>query len=239
MDKSTTFGTSTFRKRVLSFVLVLVMLLGLLPTAVLNATAADVPAQVKLVNAKYGYSQSGNSFVSYTSPNGNINNAYFHYFTMDVNGSVVPGMCLEHQKHMGVSYEGQVWENPTLSTLPSGVLRFLDYYYFKVDEHQKAHAETNTACTNAIDSDLKNCKYGDQYKNMWSQFDLEFTNAVFQAVVWLAREGKIKDPINDTTEQEMIAKERYAVGEKVFGDRFVADMEGCRDWVGWQPGNID
>lgn len=155
---------------------------------------------------------------------------------MDVNGSVVPGLCLEHQKHMGVSYEGQFGEQPKLSTLPSGVLRFLDYYYYKVDEHQTAHAETNTACTNAIDSDLKNCKYGEQYENMWSQFDLEFTNAVFQAVVWLAREGKIKDPVNDTAEQEMIAKERYAVGDKVFGNSFVADMEGSRDWVGWQPG---
>lgn len=137
MDKSTTFGTSTFRKRALSFVLVLVMLLGLLPTTVLDATAADVPSQIQLVNAKYGYSQSGNNFVSYTSPNGSINNAYFHYFTMDVNGSVVPGLCLEHQKHMGVSYEGQFWEQPKLSTLPSGVLRFLDYYYYKVDEYHR------------------------------------------------------------------------------------------------------
>lgn len=216
-------------KQLVSGLLSLVMILSLLPATASAATGA--PGTIKLINAKYGYLASGDSYSRYDSPHTSIDDAAFHTFTMDVNGVETVGMCMDHNKHLGVSYEGQVWEHPKLTTLPANVLRFLDYYYFKQDEHTKAHAETNTACTDAIDTDLKNGKYGDQHLNMWSRYDLEVSNSIFQDIVWLAIEGIITDPINNPDDQELIAQERKAILDQVVKKE--TTIEHSRDFVGW------
>lgn len=120
--------------------------------------------------------------------------------------------CLDHNKHLGNALTGTVWNNPTPTTLSEVAQRFLTYYYYKNELHQRAHAETGTNCT--ADSALKN---DERYSGFWSQFDLDWANALFQAVVWKCKTDPSFDPIHNEADKVALAKERQVIAKAIMG----------------------
>ena len=103
------------RSRLLSLLLVLVLLLGLVPTAALANSA--VPDTIKLTKSTFiGPNHSA-------AVSGNINDMVF-----DMAGSSVIGMCSEREKGMGWSLEGHAWNTPTAVNDPV-VKTIMAYFY--------------------------------------------------------------------------------------------------------------
>ena len=108
-------NTTKIRSRLLSLLLVLVLLLGLVPTAALaNSTAPDT---IKLTKSTF-IGPNNSAAVS-----GNINDMVF-----DMAGSSVIGMCSEREKGMGWSLEGHTWNTPTAVNDPV-VKTIMAYFY--------------------------------------------------------------------------------------------------------------
>ena len=96
-----------FLTRMTALLLVLVCMLGLLPTA---ALAADAPSSIKLEDCTH-------NGVHYESPS--LGTCWLHQMTFDYNQKSTIGFCAEHGKGMGWSLEGQTWGNPKpITNLP-------------------------------------------------------------------------------------------------------------------------
>lgn len=102
--------------RMTALLLVLVCMLGLLPTA---ALAADAPSSIKLEDCTH-------NGVHYESPS--LGTCWLHQMTFDYNQKSTIGFCAEHGKGMGWSLEGQTWGNPKPITDPT-VQTMMAYYY--------------------------------------------------------------------------------------------------------------
>lgn len=103
-------------KRMISMLLVLICMLGLLPTA---ALAADAPGSIKMEDCTH-------NGVHYESPS--LGTCWLHQMTFDYNQKSTIGFCAEHGKGMGWSLEGQTWGNPKPITDPT-VQTMMAYYY--------------------------------------------------------------------------------------------------------------
>ena len=103
-------------KRMISMLLVLICMLGLLPTA---ALAADAPSSIKMENCTH-------NGVHYESPS--LGTCLLHQMTFDYDQKSTIGFCAEHGKGMGWSLEGQTWGNPHEIT-DSTVKQMMAYYY--------------------------------------------------------------------------------------------------------------
>lgn len=198
-------------KRILSLFLALILMLGMIPISGIEAKAADsIPSTVTLENANY--SAGARKGTTYTSTFSEIGTANMHYFAMGVNGNQTVGFCLDHNKHLGNVLAGTTWDNPTPTTLSEVAQRFLTYYYYKNELHQKAHAETGTNCT--ADSALKN---DERYSGFWGEFELNWANALFQAVVWKCKTDPSFDPIHNEADKVALAKERQVIAKAIMG----------------------
>ena len=105
-----------FLTRMTALLLVLVCMLGLLPTA---ALAADAPSSIKLEDCTH-------NGVHYESPS--LGTCWLHQMTFDYNQKSTICFCAEHGKGMGWSLEGQTWGNPKPITDPT-VQTMMAYYY--------------------------------------------------------------------------------------------------------------
>ena len=105
-----------FLTRMTALLLVLVCMLGLLPTA---ALAADAPRSIKMEDCTH-------NGVHYESPS--LGTCWLHQMTFDYNQKSTIGFCAEHGKGMGWSLEGQTWGNPEPITDPT-VKTMMAYYY--------------------------------------------------------------------------------------------------------------
>lgn len=105
-----------FLTRMTALLLVLVCMLGLLPTA---ALAADATSSIKLEDCTH-------NGVHYESPS--LGTCWLHQMTFDYNKKSTIGFCAEHGKGMGWSLEGQTWGNPKPITDPT-VQTMMAYYY--------------------------------------------------------------------------------------------------------------
>ena len=105
-----------FLTRMTALLLVLVCMLGLLPTA---ALAADAPRSIKMEDCTH-------NGVHYESPS--LGTCWLHQMTFDYNQKSTIGFCAEHGKGMGWSLEGQTWGNPKPITNPT-VQTMMAYYY--------------------------------------------------------------------------------------------------------------
>ena len=105
-----------FLTRMTALLLVLVCMLGLLPTA---ALAADAPRSIKMEDCTH-------NGVHYESPS--LGTCWLHQMTFDYNQKSTIGFCAEHGKGMGWSLEGQTWGNPKPITDPT-VQTMMAYYY--------------------------------------------------------------------------------------------------------------
>ena len=105
-----------FLTRMTALLLVLVCMLGLLPTA---ALAADAPSSIKLEDCTH-------NGVHYESPS--LGTCWLHQMTFDYNQKSTIGFCAEHGKGMGWSLEGQTWGKPKPITDPT-VQTMMAYYY--------------------------------------------------------------------------------------------------------------
>ena len=105
-----------FLTRMTALLLVLVCMLGLLPTV---ALAADAPSSIKLEDCTH-------NGVHYESPS--LGTCWLHQMTFDYNQKSTIGFCAEHGKGMGWSLEGQTWGNPKPITDPT-VKTMMAYYY--------------------------------------------------------------------------------------------------------------
>ena len=105
-----------FLTRMTTLLLVLVCMLGLLPTV---ALAADAPSSIKLEDCTH-------NGVHYESPS--LGTCWLHQMTFDYNQKSTIGFCAEHGKGMGWSLEGQTWGNPKPITDPT-VKTMMAYYY--------------------------------------------------------------------------------------------------------------
>ena len=103
-------------KRMISMLLVLICMLGLLPTA---ALAADAPRSIKMEDCTH-------NGVHYESPS--LGTCWLHQMTFDYNQKSTIGFCAEHGKGMGWSLEGQTWGKPKPITDPT-VQTMMAYYY--------------------------------------------------------------------------------------------------------------
>ena len=103
-------------KRMISMLLVLICMLGLLPTA---ALAADAPSSIKMEDCTH-------NGVHYESPS--LGTCWLHQMTFDYNQKSTIGFCAEHGKGMGWSLEGQTWGKPKPITDPT-VQTMMAYYY--------------------------------------------------------------------------------------------------------------
>ena len=103
-------------KRMISMLLVLICMLGLLPTA---ALAADAPRSIKMEDCTH-------NGVHYESPS--LGTCWLHQMTFDYNQKSTIGFCAEHGKGMGWSLEGQTWGKPKTITDPT-VQTMMAYYY--------------------------------------------------------------------------------------------------------------
>lgn len=106
----------TPRNRFLALLLVLVCMLGLLPT---TALAADVPATIKMDDCTYNSTH-------YESPALGI--CYMHQMHYDYNGKSAMGFCVEKGKGMGWSLKGHTWNSPQPITDPT-VTTMMAYFY--------------------------------------------------------------------------------------------------------------
>ena len=122
-----------FCKRILSMVLVLVCLLGLVPTTAMAATAG-VPDTITLTDAEYPTGTGQGALSQYTSPGlGNI--CTLHLFKANVAGKETVGFCGDHTMYMGRSVEGKPWDTPQkFETLAEPVLA---YYYWSRENDAK------------------------------------------------------------------------------------------------------
>ena len=103
-------------KRMISMLLVLICMLGLLPTA---ALAADAPSSIKMEDCTH-------NGVHYESPS--LGTCWLQQMTFDYNQKSTIGFCAEHGKGMGWSLEGQTWGKPKPITDPT-VQTMMAYYY--------------------------------------------------------------------------------------------------------------
>lgn len=102
--------------RMAAMLLVLVCMLGLLPTA---ALAADVPSTIKMDDCTYNSTH-------YDSPALGI--CYMHQMHYNYNGKSTMGFCSEKGKGMGWSLKGHTWNNPKSITDPT-VTTMMAYFY--------------------------------------------------------------------------------------------------------------
>ena len=93
-------------KRMISMLLVLICMLGLLPTA---ALAADAPSSIKMEDCTH-------NGVHYESPS--LGTCWLHQMTFDYNQKSTIGFCAEHGKGMGWSLEGRPGGSPRPSPTP-------------------------------------------------------------------------------------------------------------------------
>lgn len=121
----------------------------------------------------------------YSSPNG-LGSPKIHMFAMDAGLSEpIDGFCLNHGDRMGHAVEGKKWSNKRPID-PGKATPFLVWYYY--------HVHT-----------VKD----------WAPDQIKITNAWVQAVLWLARAGKLSG--SDDQIAEIGGKERYAVTNGVWG----------------------
>ncbi len=210
-------GSKPLRK-VLALLLVFAAAAGMLAAAAPAGAAGQTapPSSVTLVNVDYsnpGNSQSQQNKQKYTSPNGEISGAYFHTFTVDMDGSETIALCLDHGKWLNNTYEGKTWTSPSLSTLPEECLRMLDLYYYMFDRHQEMHAKLGIPCTDQNDRDVIDGKYGTEYSSDVTKWDLDTWNPVFQGIVWLASVGAIDKPMSEPEDAKKIEAERKSILE--------------------------
>ena len=85
--------------RLIAALLVLVCLLGLLPTTAMAAT----PDTIKMDDCAY-------NGVKYDSPA--LGECYMHQMHFGLNGKSTMGFCAEKGKGMGWSLKGHTWGNP-------------------------------------------------------------------------------------------------------------------------------
>ena len=102
--------------RMIAALLVLVCLLGLLPTA---AFAADTPGTIKMDDCTH-------NGVHYDSPS--LGTCWLHQMHFGLNGKSTMGFCAEHGKGMGWSLEGHTWNNPKPISDPT-VTTMMAYFY--------------------------------------------------------------------------------------------------------------
>lgn len=102
--------------RMAAMLLVLVCMLGLLPTA---ALAADVPSTIKMDDCTYNSTH-------YDSPALGI--CYMHQMHYNYNGKSTMGFCSEKGKGMGWSLKGHTWNSPKSITDPT-VTTMMAYFY--------------------------------------------------------------------------------------------------------------
>lgn len=102
-------------KRMISALLVLVCLLGLLPTAAIAAS----PGTITLTKCDQ-------TKESYTSPA--LGSCRLHTLTFNYNGANRVGFCADHGKGMGWSLEGQPWGSPQPINDPT-IKNLMAYYY--------------------------------------------------------------------------------------------------------------
>lgn len=102
--------------RLIAALLVLVCMLGLLPTA---AFAADSPSTIKMDDCTHNGTH-------YNSPA--LGECWLHQMHFGFNGKSTMGFCAEHGKGMGWSLEGHTWNNPKPITDPT-VTTMMAYFY--------------------------------------------------------------------------------------------------------------
>lgn len=206
-------------QRVTALFMALVLTLGLLPSSILPAYAAfSWPKSVKLVRADYsapGSSASDKKYQRYNSPTPQIGRACLHSFFVDVNGQELPAFCMNHEKGMDPKYEGQKWAYKDTNTgLHEDTIKILEWYMWHVNMHNQAHADTKTSCSSKSDADLRDGKYGEQYKNennYYGKWELEVVTAWVQVAIWLDLKGVCTNMLTDSKDRATLIKERQAV----------------------------
>ncbi len=101
--------------RMIAMLLVLVCMLGLLPTAAFAAS----PDTIKMDDCTH-------NGVHYNSPS--LGECWLHQMHFGLNGKSTMGFCAEHGKGMGWSLEGQTWGNPQPISDPT-VKTMMAYFY--------------------------------------------------------------------------------------------------------------
>ena len=101
--------------RLIAALLVLVCLLGLLPTTAMAAT----PDTIKMDDCAY-------NGVKYDSPA--LGECYMHQMHFGLNGKSTMGFCAEKGKGMGWSLKGHTWGNPKPISDPT-VKTMMAYFY--------------------------------------------------------------------------------------------------------------
>ena len=102
--------------RLIAALLVVVCLLGLLPTA---AFAADAPGSIKMDDCTH-------NGVHYESPS--LGTCWLHQMHFGLGGKSTMGFCAEKGKGMGWSLEGHTWNSPQPVSDPT-VTTMMAYFY--------------------------------------------------------------------------------------------------------------
>ena len=200
----------TLFNRVLSFFMAIILTLGLIPAFPFTASAAtdDMPNTITLHSVKFGVQGTPLTHAEgqqYTSPHlrgSSGATTYIQNFEMNAGGVYRTGFCADHHKYLYNDNRSfsQTW---TLTKkIPAGditnypYLVFLDFYYNK------------------------------ELEGGYSDQEMASVRTIAQAAIWLANQGDLTDPYNET-QQGYVADERRAF--------FEANISGFDDGAsdGW------
>lgn len=206
-------------RRALSLLLLAAMLLSFGGQALAEGEAAVLTAVV--------YAKKSGRQVCYTSPN-QLGRVSIRSLRAERAGEALTAFCLDGGKDLKA---GEALERQEVFSAPAGVTRFLDYFYYKSEEHQRLHREHPEIACASGDRALKKL-----YPALWDPDALLLAAASVQSAVWLWEKGRYED--GGDAWSALLAAERDAISAswsgKKDGKKWVEEALAATDpQTGW------
>lgn len=218
---------TSFFKRMMTLFLAFIMLLGILPLSNMvvpaQASAGESggpPATITLQTwqLKPAY-QSKNLVPARTTP---------RLFQFNVNGTLSPGFCANHEKDINL-VKGETWKDPvpieeTEYAVIAPLVAQYNYIWFTSRALDEQYGDSKTDAEKMqIAKEQYDCEY-------WGEWSGILGSAMVQSASWLVGNGKLTD-LTDPAQARMIAEERNATLKSMTGKPSPDSDEEVMSWV--------
>ena len=218
---------TSFFKRMMTLFLAFIMLLGILPLSNMvvpaQASAGESggpPATITLQTwqLKPAY-QSKNLVPARTTP---------RLFQFNVNGTLSPGFCANHEKDINL-VKGETWKDPvpieeTKYAVIAPLVAQYNYIWFTSRALDEQYGDSKTDAEKMqIAKEQYDCEY-------WGEWSGILGSAMVQSASWLVGNGKLTD-LTDPAQARMIAEERNATVKSMTGKPSPDSDEEVMSWV--------
>lgn len=195
-------------KRAASAFMAFVLMFGMLPGGVIQASAADSGAPADKITMDHA---AANNYVIYYSDV--LNKVHLRpNLLMYVDGEATPGWCNDHSK--ALAYTSAGYSNPVKYEDNSVATPFLDMYmtcYERNEEIRQASGLTDATAIKDWLTDGGGEAYGWSKSSSWylDDWELRVVNAAVQAAVWLYASGTLTESSTIEEKATLIGTERY------------------------------